>query len=116
MRGSSYCEGRIAHPIGCNGAQLQRAGCKPQVFACFYKRNPGLSLYGAEIRERGYKAIMENEADGSAPNVSTLWLAIGLGVFSVVSSFLLAVYLSASSHKLEAHPIDAPAEAIDRQD
>ena len=37
---------------------------------------------------------MDRRVDKTAPDSSTLWLAIGLGGFSVVASFFLAIYCS----------------------
>lgn len=35
---------------------------------------------------------MEYELDEKAPDPGMLWLAIGIGVFSVLASFFLAIY------------------------
>ena len=37
---------------------------------------------------------MDQRAEKTAPDSSTLWLAIGLGGFSVFASFFLAIYYS----------------------
>jgi len=37
---------------------------------------------------------MERKVDDQAPDPSMLWLAIGIGVFSVLASFFLAIYSS----------------------
>lgn len=39
---------------------------------------------------------MENKLDDQAPDPGMLWLAIGIGVFSVLASFVLAIYCSAA--------------------
>ena len=37
---------------------------------------------------------MDRRVDKTVPDSSTLWLAIGLGGFSVIASFFLAIYCS----------------------
>jgi hypothetical protein len=37
---------------------------------------------------------MDRRVDETGPDSSTLWLAIGLGGFSVIASFFLAIYCS----------------------
>lgn len=50
---------------------------------------------------------MSRRVDKAAPDASTLWLAIGLGGFSVIASFFLAIYYSAGSVEDNAHPAEA---------
>lgn len=38
---------------------------------------------------------MEQELNNQTPDQNTLWLAIGIGVFSVFASFFLAIYFAA---------------------
>jgi hypothetical protein len=48
---------------------------------------------------------MERQEEKTAPNTSTLWFAIGLGGFSVLASFFLAIYystLNSSDDRAEA--------------
>ncbi|MEP0393497.1 MAG: hypothetical protein ABJ205_12365 [Erythrobacter sp.] len=50
---------------------------------------------------------MEHRANDQAPDASTLWLAIGIGGFSVLASFLLAIYFAAMSTGSEATSVEA---------
>ncbi|MEM1052512.1 MAG: hypothetical protein AAGI28_10495 [Pseudomonadota bacterium] len=50
---------------------------------------------------------MERKVDDTAPDASTLYLAIGIGAFSVVASFLLAIYCSTTSNDEETAVTDA---------
>ncbi|UAB77656.1 hypothetical protein INR77_12800 [Erythrobacter sp. SCSIO 43205] len=46
--------------------------------------------------------------DDKAPDPGMLWLAIGIGVFSVLASFMLAIYY-AGSEQASAAPLTADA-------
>lgn len=59
---------------------------------------------------------MENKADEQKPDASTLWLAIGLGGFSVIASFFLAICSSSNgvgsdTASNEVSPMDAAEHA-----
>lgn len=50
---------------------------------------------------------MDRQLDEANPDTSTLWLAIGIGGFSVFASFFLAIYCSTSDLGANATPIEA---------
>lgn len=50
---------------------------------------------------------MERKVDNQTPDASTLWLAIGIGGFSVLASFFLAIYFAAMSPSSENAAIEA---------
>ena len=50
---------------------------------------------------------MDHRMDKTAPDTSTLWLAIGIGGFSVFASFFLAIYCSTLDTGMNATPIEA---------
>ncbi len=52
---------------------------------------------------------MEHKVDDRAPDPSMLWLAIGMGVFSVFASFFLAIYSSTDSTGSESSATDPHA-------
>lgn len=58
---------------------------------------------------------MERELDKTSPDTSTLWLAIGLGGFSVVASFVLAIYCSGVSANDQANSPGAQSDETQTQ-
>lgn len=55
---------------------------------------------------------MEKKLDETTPDPGILWLAIGIGVFSVFASFVLAIYCSNTGDANAAsQAIEAPAAA-----
>lgn len=55
---------------------------------------------------------MPDKLDEDAPDPGTLWLAIGIGVFSVLASFALAIYCaSAMENSASPQPIEASTQA-----
>lgn len=60
---------------------------------------------------------MHNGLDDNAPDPGMLYLAIGIGVFSVLASFMLAIYCSGAgnvgvaSQPIDSQPIDSGLEA-----
>ncbi|WP_206742009.1 hypothetical protein [Erythrobacter longus] len=61
---------------------------------------------------------MEREASDQKPSASTLWLAIGIGAFSVFASFFMAVYFAAigtnsDTGAIEAQRLEASARPAD---
>ena len=58
---------------------------------------------------------MDRRVDKTTPDSSTLWLAIGLGGFSVIASFFLAIYYSTSGVIEETAAIEASSfEAVEQ--
>jgi len=57
--------------------------------------------------------MMEKRLEDKAPDPGTLWLAIGIGVFSVLASFVLAIYYSNASPtgSAQANTATDPMEA-----
>lgn len=49
---------------------------------------------------------MDRRVNKTTPETSTLWLAIGLGGFSVVASFFLAIYCSSAGIGKETAAIE----------
>ena len=55
---------------------------------------------------------MQNGLDDKAPDPGTLYLAIGIGVFSVLAAFVLAIYSSNSGRASAAsQPVEAASVA-----
>lgn len=52
---------------------------------------------------------MERKFDDQAPDQSMLWLAIGIGGFSVFASFLLAIYSSTDGTGSETAAVESQA-------
>lgn len=58
---------------------------------------------------------MDQRTNDQAPDASTLWLAIGIGAFSVFASFFLAIYFAAATTHGETTSHEAQAiEAVTR--
>jgi len=50
---------------------------------------------------------MERKVNDKVPDASTLWLAIGIGAFSVLTSFFLAIYFAAMGQSNGASAAEA---------